>query len=149
MGSQTKVHRAQNSFGKCNHCTHYKQILKTVVSIEAQQWWCRQYQTHLQSQYADRTVYYFERNWSMLTARGQLLGDNTTVTMIVDYVDQAKLCVPRHLPAAKQMQDCDRPRLHMAGVIAHGWGAPGCISNSISVQEIICWPKDYVLQLPR
>ena len=74
----------------------------------------------LLSQYGDVGVYYHRRELSTLYAQGRLQVE-TTLQLIVDALDQAKFCVPRHTPGAKQLQDCMRPRLHCVGVIAHGF----------------------------
>eukprot|EP00969_Alexandrium_andersonii_P138998 6147765-Alexandrium_andersonii.AAC.1 len=51
----------------------------------------------LLSHYNDRCIDYQERN------RGHL--DASTLALITDDNDQAKFCVPRHLPASKRLQD--------------------------------------------
>jgi len=124
--SHLLAHRRRNSFGKCNTCVKYKAVLKLVHTSEGRVWWSRQYSQHLLSQYRDRCVYYHRRELSTLLAQGRLHVE-TTLQLIVDALDQAKFCVPRHTPGAKQLQDCMRPRLHCVGVIAHGFLKMGYI----------------------
>ena len=124
--SHLLAHRRRNSFGKCNTCVKYKTVLKLVHTSEGRVWWSRQYAHHLLSQFRDRGVYYHRRELSTLYSQGRLQVE-TTLQLIVDALDQAKFCVPRHTPGAKQLQDCMRPRLHCVGVIAHGFLKAGYI----------------------
>ena len=128
------VHRGKNSFGKCNTCVKYKEVLKQCSSIESRLYWATQYSRHLLSQYRDRQCYYHERSLSQSTARAQLIGPSSTLTIIIDAMDQAKFCVPRHLPAAKSLKDALRPRLHVVGVIAHGFFKAGFLVDP-SIQK--------------
>ena len=123
--SHMLVHRRKNSYGKCNICVKYKAVLKMAYTAEARRWWCEQFSLHLLSQYRDRAVYYHNRELSHLTMQGKLVGPETTCCLIVDAMDQAKFACPRHLPGAKQLQDCQRPRLHVVGAIMHGVGKFG------------------------
>ena len=104
-------------FGKCDMCVKYKEILKSMFSAESQDYWCRMYSLHLLSQYRDRECYYHERDRSRRTAEQKLAGSESTVTIIIDAMDQGKFSVPRHLPGAKMLKDCLRPKLHVVGII--------------------------------
>ena len=122
---QKLQHRDKNSFGKCNQCTKYKEVIKQCIQADSLARWINFYGAHLLSQYKDRLCYYHEREQSKLTAKGLLQGSASTLTIIIDAMDQAKFCIPRHVPGSKSLKDALRPRMHVVGVIAHGWFRAG------------------------
>ena len=78
--------------------------------------------SHLQQQFADRCCYWMQRGRSR--CRGPEL------TLITDGMDQAKFGVPRaSVLKAKQFDSMNKPRLHCAACILHGWGLNFYISE--------------------
>ena len=144
--------RSSHSFAKCNMCVKYKIVINECASWESRDFWVRHYAAHLMSQHQDRDVYYHERQLSVSTSQGTLIGDMSTVTIIIDAMDQAKFCVPRHLPGAKSLQDAMRPRLHMIGAIAHGYCKLGFVveptvpKDSNLFIEIVVQTLQYVME---
>lgn len=124
---QQLQHTKVGTFAKCNQCVKYKVVLKKCIGSDQRSVWIQAYSSHLMSQYKDRLVYYHERNQSHLTAQGLVVGPLSTMTIIIDAMDQAKFCVPRHTPGSKSLKDAVRPRLHVVGVLVHGWFSAGYI----------------------
>ena len=98
-----------------------------AINFTVRERWIIGYENHLLSQYRDGEVYYYEREQSVQTSKGQLTGPRSTATMIIDAMDQAKFACPRHLPNAKSLQDAMRPRLHVVGVRVAGYFKRGYI----------------------
>ena len=91
------------------------------------------------SQYRDREIYYHEREQSRLTADAKLLGIDTVVTIIIEAMDQCKLAIPRHLPGAKMLRDCLRPKLHVVGIIVHGIFRIGWLADPTIAKDSNCY----------
>ena len=136
MAQEKLAFRQKNVFGKCNICVQYKEIIKKVsASKDSVQFWCQHYSRHLMSQKEDRHVYYHEREQSRLTSLGRVLGSSSTATLIIDAIDQAKFTLPRHMPAAKLLKDILRPKLHVVGVIMHGFFKVGFLIDPTMAKD--------------
>ena len=120
-------HRDKFTHKKCSTCTRYKEILKSVSSFESRDFWCRHYTMHLQSQQLDRETYYHERQLSVDTSVGAVIGAQSTVTIIIDAAGCMRFKVPRHLPGSQVLGGSLRPTLTVVGVIAHGYHKAGYI----------------------
>ena len=92
-------------------------------------------------------MYYWERGQTELTAAGSLFGCNTTLTLIIDKMDQAKFCIPRHVPNSKALSDMARPRLHTIGVRAAGFGNFGYIVDPSIAADSNLWIEIILLVL--
>ena len=134
------VFQEKSEFGKCATCVKYKELIKQALVLEVRLYWINGYTKHLTSQYADREDYYYERELSQQTAGGHLRGvAMSTATIIIDGMDQAKFCCPRHLPEAKSLQDAVRPRLHVLGVRVAGFFKMGFIMNPTIPKDGDLW----------
>ena len=129
--------RTKSQHHKCDTCEKYKAYLKGERAPETRLFWSRHYAAHLTAQYKDRLGYYSDRaeakayatsgRSGYVAGAGSVPAAGTTdqsilegvATLIIDGMDQAKFCCPRHLPAATELQG-SRPRLHVLGVICHG-----------------------------
>ena len=108
-------------------------------TFSVRDWWMKHYSLHLLRQYRCRQVYYHEREQSRLTAEGCLVAQSSTATFILDAMDQAKFCVPRHMPCAKALADTIRPRLHVVGVICAGYFSAGWIVDPTIQKNADLW----------
>ncbi|CAJ1415594.1 unnamed protein product, partial [Effrenium voratum] len=100
----------------CSVCTKHKMLIKELAhDCRSRQKQRLLYDRHLQSQYEDRKVYWSIRADSRLHKR--------PIILIADSIDQSKFCWPRHTVAfqSHQFDAVIRPRLHICGLIMHGW----------------------------
>lgn len=141
------AHRTRGTFGKCGVCVKYKELIKMAINFAVRERWIIGYENHLLSQYRDREVYYYEREQSVQTSKGQLTGPRSTATMIIDAMDQAKFACPRHLPNAKSLQDAMRPRLHVVGVRVAGYFKRGYIIEPTISKDGDLWMEIIYLVL--
>ena len=107
--------RAGSSHAQCTECLKHKLLIRSLGHhLTARSMQQKLPYNHLQSQFADRCTYWRKRGLSR--ARGMF---NCCIT---DGMDQGKLAVPRHpTMKAKQFDSWNRPRLHLAAVVCHGW----------------------------
>lgn len=121
--------RAGSSHAQCTECLKHKLLVRALGHhLTARSMQQKLLYNHLQSQFADRCTYWRKRGLSR--ARGLF------ICCITDGMDQGKLAVPRHASMkAKQFDSWNRPRLHLAAVIAHGW----CLNLYLSESNM---PKD-------
>ena len=116
--------RPNTSHSQCSVCLHHKLLIREL----ANHYVARQKQTqlmceHLMSQYRDRQVYWQLRGSSRL-------GCNLTICCILDGMDQCKFMYPRSsLCQAKDLSSLQRPKLHVVGMLVHGWGLLFGVSN--------------------
>ena len=90
-------------------------------------------------QYRDRQSYWSVRGCSRLQVQGH-------ICLILDGMDQCKFLYPRTpLMRAKDLALMNRPKLHITGIICHGFFLAFSVSNhdhpkdsSVSA-ELICW----------
>ena len=98
--------RASTQHGKCDECEDFKEHLRKCKSKADEEMYTRDYTKHQREQFADRGVYYNTRaasesffQWIFTTVA--LLGHmsveaaNSTITLIIDGMDQAKFRCPR------------------------------------------------------
>jgi hypothetical protein len=99
----------------CSTCVCHKLLLQQLshdVISRAKQ--MRAFEEHKQAQYDDRRVYWH------LRAQARLQPD-VILSIIIDGMDQAKCCYPRHPHhKAKDLDNMQRPRLHVNGCFMHG-----------------------------
>jgi hypothetical protein len=107
--------RTKRQHSVCPVCIKHKMLLKTFGHDSAARNRQRlMYDQHLKNQYSDRRVY-----WS-LRASSRLWGK--TICLIIDGIDQAKFAWPRaDFMSNHEFDDFNRPRLHVWGVIVHGF----------------------------
>ena len=106
--------RTETQHAQCSTCVKHKTLLKALgrhMVARAKQ--LSYYHSHLKSQYLDRCIYWECRGLSRL--RGH------TVTLIADGMDQSKWEIPRSaIMKGKDFATFQKPRCHVASVIAHG-----------------------------
>ena len=106
----------------CGICVRHKLIIRNLAGDCVKRKVQTQfYHKHLRSQRADRGVYYSRRAKSRLRTPDSTDG-KIHVCVILDGMDQAKFGCPRdeRLDQSKEFEGV-RPRLHVVGVIAHGY----------------------------
>ena len=128
--AQLLKHRGKFTHKKCNTCTRYKEVIKSVTPFESRDFWCFHYSLHLASQHRDREAYYHERQLSVDSSTGEIVGHQSTATIIIDAAGCLRFKVPRHLPGSKLLSDALRPTLTVIGVIAHGYHKAGYIMDA-------------------
>ena len=113
--------RQQGHHGKCSTCVRHRLIIKRLGRGPARTAQLLLYKSHLSRQYKDRQTYWGHRAQSRTEATsGQPI---TTLSMIVDGMDQAKHAYPKgEALSAKEFSAWVRPRLQATTVIAHGHG---------------------------
>jgi hypothetical protein len=85
------------------------------------------YHNHLRKQYLDRTVYWHSRALSRVLFHA----GGVTIVITLDGMDQAKFCWPRdEAMNSKEFSAFHRPRLHVTGVIVHGYFMLFTVSES-------------------
>lgn len=97
------------------------------------------YDRHLASQFQDRQWYWKVRAESRLLIK--------TITIIIDGIDQAKFMWPRSswFNNNKDFDKFTRPRLHIWGILVHGWLSALTISHGdvfkggATTCEVIAW----------
>eukprot|EP00438_Fugacium_kawagutii_P009201 Skav234293 [mRNA] locus=scaffold2271:187829:189208:+ [translate_table: standard] len=99
----------------CTVCLKHKALIRQLahdlVSRDKQR---ALWQRHIDSQYEDRCYYWDLRTQSRLLRR--------PIILICDAADQAKFCWPRNKAfRAHQFDSMVRPRLHIVGLIVHGY----------------------------
>ena len=109
--------RNKYTFGICTTCVKHKLMLRHLGCDATSRLRQRHlYDRHLQAQYADRKVYWQNRSSSR--------SHYNIITVVVDAIDQAKFSVPKSpLFNDHLFQQFVRPRLHVWGILVHGWGA--------------------------
>ncbi|CAK9111173.1 FO synthase subunit 1, partial [Durusdinium trenchii] len=109
----------------CATCVHHKLMLRSLSQyILARKKQLELFTLHLKRQYEDRQAYWTLRANSRLRTFGHIV-------LIIDGMDQCKFCWPRsHLMRAKDLSLFQRPKLHITGLIVHGWSLCFSISNS-------------------
>ena len=128
--------RGVSSHAQCTQCLRHQALISSfsrfLKARVAQQ---HLYETHLRAQYLDRVSYWQNRAESR-TGPLELL-------VIQDGMDEAKFACPRRpMMKAKSMEGLvgARPRLHMTGILAHGW----CLAFALSEPSL---PKDSSTQI--
>ncbi|CAE7210987.1 unnamed protein product, partial [Symbiodinium pilosum] len=123
--------RATSSHAQCTQCLRHQALISAYSRFlnarVAQQ---KLYEAHLRAQYLDRVAYWQNRAESR----------NRTLELVViqDGMDQGKFGVPRHpMMKAKSMEGlvAARPRLHMTGILAHGWCLAFALSESTLAKD--------------
>ena len=99
---------------ECTQCVRHKAMIAELCGhVNARQKQQAMYYAHLRNQFLDRHSYWASRGKSRL--RG------CDICVIIDGMDQAKFCVPRHQHMRAAIFDAfQRPRLHVSGLICHG-----------------------------
>ena len=124
-------------------------MINDAATFQIREEWTKRYGDHLISQSKDREVYYTARGLSWATAERRLAGSNTHMVIIIDAMDKAKFAVPRHLPQSKLLQDCLRPRLHVVGVIVHGFFKGGFIFDPTIRKDADLWVEVLLRSIQR
>ncbi|CAE7328154.1 unnamed protein product [Symbiodinium necroappetens] len=115
--------RNKYTFGICPTCLKHKLLLRHLGSDAVARHRQRLvYDRHLAAQFADRRCYWAMRASSRLHHR--------SITMIVDAIDQAKFSCPRSPIFGHSFEKYCRPRLHVWGLICHGWCAHVAVSDA-------------------
>lgn len=109
--------RSESNHVQCAACLHHRLLIKEFCNHVA----ARQKQTlllkeHLASQYRDRVTYWQLRGSSRLSF-------TTRLVVMIDGMDQCKFTYPRSAVCrSKDLSTLQRPRLHVVGILAHGFG---------------------------
>lgn len=100
---------------QCPTCVKHKLLIKSLTADAHARLRQRMlYDRHLKEQFCDRQMYW------QLRATSRLL--TQTIVIIIDGIDQAKFAWPRSSFFESHMFDkFNRPRLHIWGVIVHGY----------------------------
>lgn len=118
--------RTCRQHASCAVCVRHKLMVQSLAqNTSARQAQLHQYHAHLRRQYWDRTVY-----WQM---RGQArLKPPLVLCCIIDGMDQSKFCCPKSelFALSKEFSSFQRPRLHISGLIMHGWFVLVSVSDS-------------------
>ncbi|CAE7268287.1 unnamed protein product [Symbiodinium microadriaticum] len=109
--------RNKYTFGICPTCVKHKLMLRQLGHDAVGRLRQRAlYDRHLASQFADRKAYWTMRASSRVHLK--------TITLIIDAIDQAKFATPRSPVFSDHLfQQFARPRLHVYGILVHGFGA--------------------------
>lgn len=107
--------RKGSSHAVCSECIKHKMIIQGLGHhLLARKMQMSLLYSHLAGQFQDRCRYWKKRG--LARARG------LDIVIISDGMDQGKFSLPRHpTMKAKQFDSWNRPRLHVAAAIAHGW----------------------------
>ena len=107
--------RGGSSHAECSECVKHKTLIQGlghhILARKMQQslWY-----QHLRDQFLDRSCYWRKR--------GQSRNRGLDLLIISDGMDQQKFTLPRHKTMkSKTFDGWNRPRLHVAAAIAHGW----------------------------
>lgn len=130
--------RVGSSHAVCSECIKHKSLISGLQHhLLARGMQQRLLYAHLHAQFRDRLCYWKKRGCSRL--RGLQL------CMIVDGMDQGKFSLPRHpVMKSKQLDALNRPKLHVAACIAHGWAIhfyvsePNLAKDSNTSTEVLC-----------
>lgn len=108
--------RTKRQHLECAICQRHRILIRSFSHhMVARKKQCDAYDRHLRSQYRDRLRYWSVRSESRI--------HSSTITLIVDGMDQAKFAYPRHpCFTGKQWSNFTRPRAHICGVRVHGYG---------------------------
>ena len=116
--------RGKRQHAVCATCTRHKLLLSCMPHAAARTRQRLLYDRHLADQYRDRMVYWKTRGDSRVPG-------STTLSIIMDSIDQAKFAWPRSkIFRSKQFDAFHRPRLHITAAIAHGHAVLVFVSHS-------------------
>ena len=116
--------RPTSSHAQCSTCLHHKLLIRELCHhVAARRKQSNLLVEHLAAQYRDRLSYWAMRGSSRLHY-------HTNLVVIVDGMDQCKFSYPRSvLFRGKDLSTMVRPKLHIIGILAHGWGLCFAISG--------------------
>ncbi|CAE7278860.1 unnamed protein product [Symbiodinium sp. CCMP2592] len=116
--------RGKRQHAMCATCTRHKLLLSCMPHAAARTRQRLLFERHLADQYRDRMIYWKTRGDS------RALG-SSTLSIIMDSVDQAKFAWPRSkVFRSKQFDAFHRPRLHITAAIAHGHAVMVYVAHS-------------------
>ncbi len=109
--------RSQSNHVQCSACLHHRLLIKEFCNhVAARQKQILLLKEHLASQYRDRVTYWQLRGSSRLSF-------TTRLVVMIDGMDQCKFQYPRSAVCkSKDLSTMMRPKLHVTGILAHGFG---------------------------
>lgn len=118
------VFRPTSMHSQCSTCIHHKILIRELAGhVAARQRQNDLYAEHLKAQYRDRQAYWSARGISRLQMA-------TNLVVIIDGMDQSKCLYPRSgVLSAKELAGLQRPKLHITGLIAHGFALILAVAN--------------------
>ncbi|CAK9065459.1 Uncharacterized protein SCF082_LOCUS33491 [Durusdinium trenchii] len=116
--------RQASSHSVCAECFKHKQLISALSRhLSARRTQEGLYHQHLEDHFRDRVTY-----WE---SRGESRARHSSISIIIDGMDQGKFAIPRHKSAhTKALANFSRPRLHVTGAIAHGYFVSMYVTDS-------------------
>ena len=136
--------RPAGTHAQCGICVRHKLLLKKLTNDRAaKQRQLEEYESHLDRQYRDRSLYWSSRGLSRLSI---LPDGNRSVTIVTDAIDHSKFRYPRShaVAVSKELSGFIRPSMDLSAVLAHGqsialyMSEPWVRKDSSWCSEILC-----------
>ena len=137
--SKKLAFRDKYMFSICPVCVQHKLLIRHLSSdLNGRVRQRALFDRHLASQLKDRQCYWSMRASSRLHLK--------TISIIIDGMDQGKYATPRSkLFESHFFEKYSRPRLHVWGILCHGYVAALSVSDGDAVKggsttaELVCW----------
>ena len=112
--------RGVSQQARCAECAESKHELRQCVEeVKRVQLRC-DYEAHLTSILADRSVGHSLSSLSERSAHGQCSAGGSTLLLMIDGMDEANFQIPRNLASSHLFDARNRPQLHVIGVVVPG-----------------------------
>lgn len=112
--------RTEGQHSKCNECEKLKAWRKQCHSKQDVDLVQKHLDAHIASMRADRRADAALNLQAQLTAKGEVNGKTTILSLVIDAMDAAKFKIPRRVEATKEMAALWRPECRFIGCLCEG-----------------------------